>query len=595
MMLPRKRSHSIVEKVFYKSSLTFILNTTVWVTMVDGAVIGNFLGVDAFAAYGLVWPIVLFYGLIGAVFSGGTRTLYSKLAGRGEVEKANKIFTTACVGAVVISIAVIVLSLCFAEQIATLLGASGKNADLNPLVSSYIRGFVFEVPFFTLGSILSSLMVVDSDFKRAAYSRVAMSVFDIAGDLIVVLFLNGGMFLLGFTTAIAQLVYFLVMCTHFFRKNRILRFVVPKPAEWIKLSGDIISHGIPAGLTAASGAVGGVVANKVLSHFTTSTFIAAYSVHKSVGSMIAVAYMCISDSVWTLSGVYYGEEDKNALGEIQRIVVRKALVFNVIVSAVVFVFAKYFAMLYIGKADAEVLSLSTEAVRLMAVSLPLFMFVYSFRSYLMGIGRKGFANVYGVLSECVVHILVIWVMVFLTGGKGAWFATPLKLLIMLAVTVMYILLNKNGGSFREKSLLLGTGFGSQDDKEMTVSVESMEEVVNMSQRAMQFCLDNGIDKAKSNALAHCIEEIGNNIITHGFSASERHGIDMRILIKEKEIILRIRDDCRAFNPVEYYELMQKQNDSPERTGLKIIMGLCSDRQYTSIVGTNNLILHIIYT
>lgn len=592
MMRPHKRSHSIVEKVFYKSSLTFILNTTVWVTMVDGAVIGNFLGVDAFAAYGLVWPVVLFYGLIGAVFSGGTRTLYSKLAGKGEVEKANKVFTAACAGAIVISIAVIVLSLCFAEQIATLLGASGKNADLNPLVSSYIRGFVFEVPFYTLGSILSSLMVVDSDFKRAVYSRVAMSVFDIAGDLIVVLFLNGGMFLLGFTTAIAQMVYFLVMCTHFCRKNRNLRFVIPGSGEWITLPKDIISHGIPAGLIAASGAVGGVVANKVLSHYTTSTFIAAYSVHKSVGSLIAVAYMCISDSVWTLSGVYYGEEDKKALGEIQRIVVRKALVFNVIVSAIVFVFAKYFAMLYIGKADAEALSLSTEAVRLMAVSLPLFLFVYSFRSYLMGIGRKGFANIYGVLSECAVHIIVIWVMVFLTGGKGAWFATPLKLLIMLAVTVVYILLNKNGGSFREKSLLLGNDFGSQDDKEMTVSVESMEEVVIMSQTAMQFCLDNGIETDKSNALAHCIEEIGNNIITHGFSAGERHSIDMRILIKEKEIILRIRDDCRAFNPVEYYEMMRKQNDSPERTGLKIIMGLCSDRQYTSIVGTNNLILHI---
>ena len=54
------RPHSIVEKVFTKSAVNFILNTTVWVTLADGMVIGNFLGADAVAAYGLAWPVVVF-------------------------------------------------------------------------------------------------------------------------------------------------------------------------------------------------------------------------------------------------------------------------------------------------------------------------------------------------------------------------------------------------------------------------------------------------------------------------------------------------------------------------------------------------------
>ncbi len=292
-----KKNHSVVERSFNRSALTFIFNTTVWVTLVDGAVIGNYLGVDAVAAYGLVWPVVFVYGLLAAVFSGGARTVYSQLVGKGKIEEANKAFSIACAGSTVISILIIVLSLLFSETIAAMLGATGANSYLAPLVSSYIRGFVFELPFFCLGGTLSAHTVINSDFKRAGYARFAMSLFDIFGDLAVVLFFNGGMFLLGFTTAIAQFVYFLVMCTHFLKKDRILRFVFPPVRELFHTLGSIITNGTPAGITCAAGAVGGLMINRILAFSATGTFIAAYSVHRSVGSMMGVVYMCIADSV----------------------------------------------------------------------------------------------------------------------------------------------------------------------------------------------------------------------------------------------------------------------------------------------------------
>ncbi|MBR0099476.1 MAG: hypothetical protein IJP90_07140, partial [Treponema sp.] len=416
-MLSLKKNHSVIEGAFNKSSLTFILNTTIWVTMVDGVVIGNFLGIDAVASYGLAWPIVLFYGVIAAVFSGGTRTLYSQLVGKGRIDEANKVFSVTCVASTFISVLLVALSLVFSENIASLLGATGSNAHLKPLISNYIRGFSFELPFFCMGGILSALVVIDSDFKRAGYARLAMSFFDIAGDLIVVLFFDGGMFLLGFTTAIAQLVYFFVMLTHFFQKNRMLRLKLPSPAEFARIFQDIISNGAPAGITSASGTVGGILVNRILSLSATSSIIAAFSVHKSVGSMFGVAYMCIADSVWTLSGIYYGEEDKKALGKLQKLAVRKGLFYNCIIGLIIFVFARFFAMLFIGNADSDALSLATEAVRLLAVSMPLFVIVFSFKNYLMGIGRKKSANIYSVLSECVVQVLSVVAIVSILGGR----------------------------------------------------------------------------------------------------------------------------------------------------------------------------------
>lgn len=572
-MLSLKKNHSVIEGAFNKSSLTFILNTTIWVTMVDGVVIGNFLGIDAVASYGLAWPIVLFYGVIAAVFSGGTRTLYSQLVGKGRIDEANKVFSVTCVASTFISVLLVALSLVFSENIASLLGATGSNAHLKPLISNYIRGFSFELPFFCMGGVLSALVVIDSDFKRAGYARLAMSFFDIAGDLIVVLFFDGGMFLLGFTTAIAQLVYFFVMLTHFFQKNRMLRLKLPSPAEFARIFQDIISNGAPAGITSASGAVGGILVNRILSLSATSSIIAAFSVHKSVGSMFGVAYMCIADSVWTLSGIYYGEEDKKALGELQKLAVRKGLFYNCIIGLIIFVFARFFAMLFIGNADSEALSLATEAVRLLAVSMPLFVIVFSFKNYLMGIGRKKSANIYSVLSECVVQVLSVVAMVSILGGRGSWFATPLRLFTMILVAFFYIRMWKTCSSFHEKRLMLPEAFYSPDEKELSASVKSIDEVLALSKSAKKLCKENGIDDEKANQLVHCIEEAGNKIIVHGFSDSKPHSIDMRIIFKKEKLILRTRDDCRKLNP-------------------EIIREIAGDSHYINTVGTNNFIFQI---
>ena len=84
---------TVIDRIFLKNVITNILNTTAWVTIADAAIIGNFLGVEAVGAYGMVWPVVLFFGLIGGLIGGGTRNLYSGLVGQGKIKEANRLFT----------------------------------------------------------------------------------------------------------------------------------------------------------------------------------------------------------------------------------------------------------------------------------------------------------------------------------------------------------------------------------------------------------------------------------------------------------------------------------------------------------------------
>ncbi len=351
----------------------------------------------------------------------------------------------------------------------------------------------------------------------------------------------------------------------------------------------ILENGLPAGLTSASGAVGGILANRILTASAAGMYVVAFSVHKSAGSLMGVIYMCVADAVWTLSGIYYGEEDVGALRELQRAAIRKGLLFNTAAAGIIFLLSRSVALLFAGKADGETFRLAVEAVRVQALSLPLYMLVYTFKSYLMGIGRKRAANLFSVLSECLVHVFSVFLMVSMLGGRGAWTATPVKLLILLLGAVGYVIFSGRGNSFREKCLLLPSGFIHPENKEMSGSALSMEDVMNVAQASQRFCAENDLDEKTANSLMLCIEEMGAMIIRHGFHDGEMHSIDIRILIRPDKLILRIRDDCRPFDPVECYEMI-KDKDSDDKTGMQIILAMSEDIQYMSSVGTNNLMI-----
>ncbi len=591
----RSDRHSIVETVFRKTLITYIMNTLTWAVgmLVDGAFIGNFLGVNAVAAYGMIWPLTLAFGLIGGILSGGSRNLYANLAGHGKTEEANHVFTLACLTSFAISGLMIAVVYTFTTPLAAVLGANGENAHLQPLIVSYLMAFVLGLPFDSTGKILSSYMGMDSDHSRVIYATAAMTVVDIVGDAIAIFVFHGGMFALGLATAIGQIVYFSVLSTHFTRKQRMLRFTFRGLGNELDKIGTILISGAPAGTTRIASAVSGIVINHIIAAAASSSYIAAYSVHKSMGSLVGATYLGIADTVWTLSSIYFGEEDRKALDQLQRTAFRIGIWITSVTALVLLLFPRPFASIYLGRENMEALALGSQALRLFAISIPLYLIVYMFDDYLMGVGKLGVANTYSLFLECGATVPVVFAMVKLLGGRGAWFATPVTLLLMICNTYLFIILKGIGDSFNIKRLLLTEDFGSAAGKELNISADSMIEVIGMSRLAGLFCQENGISKKKANALALCVEELGSNIIKHGFDDGKPHSIDIRMLIKDEELILRIRDDCRPFNLLEQYELLRQQpEDTTHNIGIRMVVKSCKDIKYLSTMSTNNLIIRI---
>ena len=595
MRFGKRREHSIVDELFRGSVAYYMLDSLTWAVgvLIDGAIIGNFLGVDAVAAYGLTWPLTLVYALIGSMISGGSRTLYSWLAGRGETEEANRVFTLSCALAAALSLLTTGVTFLLLTPLSALLGAGGENAVLRPLVKRYIAGLVIGVPFDSMAKVFSGFLSVDSDDGRVAAATAAMTVTDIVGDLAAVFLFRGGMFAVGLATALGQIVYFLVLTPHFFRREGMLRFIAKGIVRPWRTCGRILHNGAPTGISLIADALCGIAVNRILSASAPSVCLAAYSVHRSMGSLIGATYLGIADTVWGLSGIYYGEEDRHALDRLQQTAVKTGAALTFSVEAFLLLFPNLFAGLYIGWNDPEALALSAQSVRWFALSMPLFLTVHLFNNYLMGIGHLRTANVYAAFLGCGAVVPAVFLAVKLLGGRGAWVATPFSLAVMVLCALIYILRWKGGDSFGEKRLLVPREFGIAAGEEISISADTMTEVVGMSRIAGLFCQENGIDRKKANVLALCVEEMGRNIIEHGFTDGKEHTIDIRILIKDGELMLRIRDDCRPFNPVERYELIRQQEEDPTKNiGLRLVSKMSRSVQYLSALGINSLIIRI---
>ena len=69
------------------------------------------------------------------------------------------------------------------------------------------------------------------------------------------------------------------------------------------------------------------------------------------------------------------------------------------------------------------------------------------------------------------------------------------------------------------------------------------------------------------------------------------GFDVLILEKEHEFIVRMRDNGKMFDPLKYFHENADDKDT-EHMGIKLVLKMAKDVQYSRSIGLNNLIVTV---
>ena len=194
-------------------------------------------------------------------------------------------------------------------------------------------------------------------------------------------------------------------------------------------------------------------------------------------------------------------------------------------------------------------------------------------------------------------ILSAGIMAGLLGADAVWYAFPVTqvLLVIYFIAVIFLenhRLNIRPEGFWQKVLLLPDSFDVTEKDCMDRSITTMTEVAKLSQEVWGFCEAYGCDDRRKYLMSLAVEEMAGNVIEHGFSKDKKnHSIDVRIIHKGEDYIIRIRDDCLIFDPVSQLKLYS-DDDPAHHIGLRMIIRTAKNVRYTSFLRLNNLFIKI---
>ena len=210
-----KNNGQIISKLFRKSVVSIILAAiaTMLGIVIDGIVIGRFLGKDSMAAYGLVTPVINLATAFSGILATGAQIICAQRLGAGKKEKARQAFSMCMIITVCVAVLMMAVVLIFRDDISVLLGARGNSAHLKALTSDYLLGLVFSFPSVLFLFEFNSLMRLDGDPNRVIVAVVVMTAMDVAGDLVNALVVHGGMLGMGITTSMSYFAALVIMFT----------------------------------------------------------------------------------------------------------------------------------------------------------------------------------------------------------------------------------------------------------------------------------------------------------------------------------------------------------------------------------------------
>ena len=547
-----KDNGRIIRRLYLGSAVSIIAAAVAAMLgiIIDGVVIGRFMGTDCMAAYGLVTPIVNLTTACSGVLTTGAQVICAQRLGAGRVDGARRAFSMTMIITLSLSAVLMGVLLLFRDGVCVMLGARGASAHLLPLASEYILGMLFSIPCVLLLFEFNSLMRLDGDGNRVIVAVAVMTALDIAGDLLNALVVHGGMFGMGLTTSISYLVALIIMLLHFRKKNILLRF----SCKGLKLRdmADILITGSSSGVGSVCVTVRNTVMNRIMvATALSSVAVAALGVLNTLVSFTSAIMIGIGMTCAMIAGMILGERDRSAARALVRVTAQVAAAAGAVLTAVLLIFADHIAGFFGSEQSAGMVALAARGIRLYALSMVFCGLNNAFVNYTQGMRRMGVSNLFCFLQNFVFAVLPALALAGTLQSDAVWLSYLITESAVFLTILIYAAVRKRGVPYRiDDFLFLKEPFGAAKEDTFEVSLSRIEDVLTACEAVKAFALSRSADDDTVSKLSLFTREMCDNIIRHGFADGRRHSIDLR-LVRTDGWVLRLRDNCRLFDPTEW--------------------------------------------
>ncbi len=388
-------------------------------TVVDTAIVGQFVGVEALAAVGAAdWFNWMVLGIIQGLTQGFS-ILMAQCFGAGDYRELSRtVGASLTLSALAAGITLVLSQL----AIVPVLHLLGTPEDILGNSILYLRIIFGGIPIVAAYNLLASILRALGDSKTPLYAMVMASLLNVGLDLLLVIVFHWGVAGAAIATVIAQAAAS-CYCFLVVRKITVLKLQKGDLKLTAKRIGALLKLGAPTALQNLIIAGGGMVVQSVVNRFG-MLFIAGYTATNKMYGILETAAVSYGYAVTSYVGQNLGAKKLKRIKNGMRSATVIALITSAVITVCMLLFGRYFLGLFISGTEAEVDAAMKVAYRfltIMASFLSILYMLHIYRSALMGLGDTVIPMISGFV-EMVVRIGSAMLLPYVIGEDGVFWA-----------------------------------------------------------------------------------------------------------------------------------------------------------------------------
>ncbi len=388
-------------------------------SLIDAAIVGKFLGINALASVGASTSVVfLILGFCNGCCGGFGIPVAQKFGARDYVSMRRLVSVSLkLAGMMSVGIALITCLLC-----AFILRTMQTPENIFQDAYWYLLITFIGVPCTFFYNLLSSIIRALGDSKTPFWFLLFSTILNVLLDLLCILVFHWGVAGAAIATVFSQGVSAVLCYFYMYRKFEILRMQPADKRFRPELARQLIFVGVPMGLQFSITAIGSIMlqsANNALGTACVAAFTAAMR--------IKMFFLCMLESLGIAMATFCGQN--YGAGKPERIwtgVKAASLMMIVYVAAVAIIlwgFSEKFVLLFVDPSETEIIADAALFLHISVSFFPVLGVLCILRYSIQGAGYTKLAMFSGV-SEMIARILVSVVAVPLWGFWAVCFGDP---------------------------------------------------------------------------------------------------------------------------------------------------------------------------
>ena len=319
----------------------------------------------ASAAVTIVFPLMAIIQAIGFTFGMGSGSLISSKLGERKEEDAQRIGSSAFYIAIILGLAITILSLIFLNPLLRLLGAS---SNVLPYAKDYaiyvIIGFPIMAGSFVMNNILRSE-------GKAKFSMIGLTVGGILNIFLDPLFINTfnmGIKGAAIATVISQGISFLILLSMFVFKKSIIKLAIDKVSKAFDMYLSIVKVGFPSLCRQGLASIATILLNNMASKYGSDQAQAAMGIVSKVVMIIFSMGLGIGQGYQPVCGYNYFAKKYERVREAMKFTFIFALGVMTFVSAICFIFSDSIIRWF--NENETIVDIGSKALKYQCISMP---------------------------------------------------------------------------------------------------------------------------------------------------------------------------------------------------------------------------------